>query len=79
MNSFESFCAKLIIVQVAPVKLRALIQTCLVVFVILTQAIALGVIRSLVPNLDQSAFRTVFAVQWAVGGVAAIAWAAVPE
>lgn len=31
------------------------------------------------PNVEESAFRTAFAIQWGVGGVAILAWAAVPE
>ncbi|KAK6221403.1 hypothetical protein LQW54_001504 [Pestalotiopsis sp. IQ-011] len=65
--------------ELAPLRLRAPIQTCLVAFIILTQAVALGVIRAFVPILDQSAFRFVFALQWAVGGLAVVSWACAPE
>ncbi|KAI0163704.1 general substrate transporter [Pestalotiopsis sp. NC0098] len=65
--------------EIAPLRLRAPIQTCLVAFIILTQAVALGVIRAFVPIIDQSAFRFVFALQWAVGGLAVVSWACAPE
>ncbi|KAF9876646.1 maltose permease MAL61 [Colletotrichum karsti] len=65
--------------EVAPLKLRAPLQTCLVVFVLLTQGLALGVVRIFVPDIREQAFRTVIAIQWAVGGLAVIAWAIAPE
>lgn len=65
--------------QIAPLRLRAPIQTWLVAFVIMTQAVCLGVIRAYVPVINESAFRFVFALQWAVGGIAVIAWAFAPE
>ena len=48
-------------------------------FILLMQALALGVVRIFVPNTEPIAFRTVFAIQWAVGGFATLAWALVPE
>ncbi|KAF7530876.1 hypothetical protein G7054_g9419 [Neopestalotiopsis clavispora] len=65
--------------EIAPLRLRAPIQTWLVAFVIMTQAVCLGVIRAYVPVINESAFRFVFALQWAVGGIAVIAWAFAPE
>lgn len=65
--------------QVSPLKLRAPLQTCFVIFVLLTQGLALGVIRIFVPDIREQAFRTVIAIQWAVGGLAVITWAVAPE
>ncbi|KAK1512475.1 maltose permease MAL61 [Colletotrichum costaricense] len=65
--------------EVSPLKLRAPLQTCFVIFVLLTQGLALGVIRIFVPDIREQAFRTVIAIQWAVGGLAVITWAVAPE
>lgn len=65
--------------EVAPLKLRAPIQQGIVLFTVFMFGLALGVVRIFVPNIHPSAFRTVFAIQWAVGGVATIAWLLVPE
>jgi hypothetical protein len=43
------------------------------------QGLALGVIRIFVPNIAEKAFRTVFAIQWAVGGLAIVAFILTPE
>lgn len=43
------------------------------------QAIGLGVVRALVPDLRPSGFRTAFAIQWIVGGLPIIAFLFVPE
>lgn len=43
------------------------------------QGLALGVVRIFVPNVHEQAFRNVFATQWAVGGVALICFALIPE
>jgi hypothetical protein len=32
-----------------------------------------------VPNIQEQAFRNVFAIQWAVGGIAVMAFALTPE
>lgn len=66
-------------VQVAPLKLRSPIQTALVLFIVFMQGLALGVVRIFVPNMDEQAFRNVFAIQWAVGGTFAIACFLAPE
>lgn len=65
--------------QVAPLGLRATLQTCLVVFVIFMQGLALGVVRIFVPDIREQAFRNVIAIQWAVGAFALIVWAITPE
>jgi len=43
------------------------------------QAVALGVVRNFVPDIAESSFRTVFAIQWAVGGLLTVAFIFVPE
>jgi hypothetical protein len=43
------------------------------------QGVALGIIRSFVPNTAQQAFRNVFAIQWAVGFLLILAFAFTPE
>lgn len=43
------------------------------------QATALGVVRAFVPDVRESAFRLVFALQWAVGGILIVAFLIVPE
>lgn len=65
--------------EVAPMKLRGPIQSGLVLFTVLMQGVALGVIRALVPNINPQAFRDVFAMQWAVGAIVMIAFALAPE
>ncbi|KAF7554882.1 hypothetical protein G7Z17_g2604 [Cylindrodendrum hubeiense] len=65
--------------EIAPIKIRAPIQQGIVLFTVSMFALALGVVRAFVPNVDQSAFRTVFAIQWAVGGLASLLFLLVPE
>ncbi|KAL2800974.1 general substrate transporter [Aspergillus keveii] len=65
--------------EVAPLRLRIPIQTTLVLFIVFMQGVALGVVRIFVPNMDEQAFRNVFAIQWAVGGIFAIACLLAPE
>ncbi|KAF7550516.1 hypothetical protein G7Z17_g5674 [Cylindrodendrum hubeiense] len=65
--------------DVVPLKLCAPIQTGLVLFIIFMQDLALGIVRIFVPIVEESAFRNVIAIQWAVGGLSAVAWAVVPE
>lgn len=60
-------------------RLRSPVQSALVLFTVFFQGVALGVIRVFVPNTAESAFRTVFAVQWAVGGIIIIAFSLAPE
>tara|TARA_B100001146_G_C15821866_1_gene281276 strand:- start:286 stop:420 length:135 start_codon:yes stop_codon:yes gene_type:complete len=43
------------------------------------QGVALGIIRIFVPNIHPVAFRHVFAIQWAFGGLMMIAFALTPE
>ncbi|PVH79629.1 MFS general substrate transporter [Cadophora sp. DSE1049] len=65
--------------EVSPLNLRGPIQSALVLATLFTQGAALGVIRAFVPDLQPSSFRTVFAIQWAVGGLVVIAFAIAPE
>lgn len=55
------------------------VQQALVIFILIMQALAMGVIRVFVPDMSQHSFRTVFAIQWGVGGLVAIAFALAPE
>ncbi|KAJ0340955.1 hypothetical protein KNSL1_011324 [Colletotrichum chrysophilum] len=50
-----------------------------IVFVIFSQGLALAMVRLFVPDIREQAFRTVIAIQWGVGGLALLAWAAAPE
>jgi hypothetical protein len=43
------------------------------------QGLALGIVRILVPDVRERAFRIAFAIQWAVGIASLVAWAAAPE
>ncbi len=54
-------------------------QSGLVLFTVLFQGVALGIVRTFVPNVAESAFRIVFAAQWAVGGLLILAFAVTPE
>ncbi|KAL4978231.1 general substrate transporter [Aspergillus desertorum] len=65
--------------EVAPFKLRLPIQTALVVFIVLMQGLAMGIVRIFVPNTEEQAFRNVFAIQWVVGGIFAVACLLAPE
>lgn len=65
--------------EIAPLKLRAPVQQAIVLFTVIMYAVALGIIRAFVPDTSPHSFRTVFAIQWAVGGLSAIAFALVPE
>jgi hypothetical protein len=61
------------------VKLRAPLQSCLIIFIVTIQGLALGIVRILVPDVRERAFRIAFAIQWVVGGLALVAWATAPE
>ncbi|RHZ58379.1 uncharacterized protein CDV56_102670 [Aspergillus thermomutatus] len=65
--------------EVAPLSLRNPIQVALVLFIVFMQGLALGIVRIFVPSMEEHAFRTVFAIQWAVGGLMTIAFLLVPE
>jgi hypothetical protein len=65
--------------EVVPAKLVPPVQQALVIFILIMQALAMGVIRIFVPDVAPHAFRTVFAIQWGVGGLCAIAFLLAPE
>ncbi|PMD44964.1 MFS general substrate transporter [Hyaloscypha variabilis F] len=65
--------------EVAPIRLRGLLLSGLAFFVVVMQAMGLGVVRAFVPDLRPLAFRTAFALQWLVGGLPMIAFFLVPE
>ncbi|KAJ5660001.1 hypothetical protein N7507_006452 [Penicillium longicatenatum] len=65
--------------QVAPLRLKGVVQQGLVLFYVFMMAVGLAVIRIYVPQMAPQAFRTVFAIQWAVAGINALAFAATPE
>lgn len=64
--------------EAAPIRLRGLLLSCLA-FVVVMQAIGLGVVRAFVPDLPPSTFRNAFALQWLVGGLPIVAFFQVPE
>ena len=65
--------------EIAPIKLRAPIQQTIILFTVFMFGLALGIVRIFVPHIQPSAFRTVFAIQWAVGCIATISYLLVPE
>ncbi|KAJ5379718.1 MFS general substrate transporter [Penicillium cataractarum] len=65
--------------EIAPLKLKGPVQQALVLFYVFMMALGLGVIRIYVPDMSLHSFRTVFAIQWAVGGLTIIAYALAPE
>jgi hypothetical protein len=70
----SNFCLK-----IAPPRLRGILLSGLAFFVVAMQTVGLGVIRVFVPDIRPSAFRTVFALQWLVGGLPIIAFFLAPE
>ena len=65
--------------EIAPLKLRGLVQQSLVLCYIFMLGLGLAVVRIFVPDVEEQAFRDVFALQWIVGGLAVIAFALAPE
>ncbi|KAJ5114233.1 MFS general substrate transporter [Penicillium angulare] len=65
--------------EIAPLKLKGPVQQALVIFYVFMMALGLGIIRIYVPSMSPHAFRIVFAIQWAVGGLAIIGYAFAPE
>ncbi|OJJ45295.1 hypothetical protein ASPZODRAFT_17513 [Penicilliopsis zonata CBS 506.65] len=59
--------------DIAPTRLRGLILQGLVFFSVAMQGTSMGIIRAFVPSLQPSAWKTVFAIQWAVGGLPLLA------
>ncbi|KAJ5721956.1 MFS general substrate transporter [Penicillium malachiteum] len=65
--------------EIAPLKLKGPVQQALVLFYVFMMALGLGIIRVFVPEMSPHSFRSVFAIQWAVGGLTIIAYALAPE
>lgn len=65
--------------EIVSPRLVSPVQHALVIFILIMQALAMGVIRIFVPDVSEHSFRTVFAIQWGVGGLVAIAFALAPE
>ncbi|KAJ6013248.1 hypothetical protein N7540_007839 [Penicillium herquei] len=65
--------------EVVPPRLIPAVQKGLVIFILFMQGVAMGVIRSFVPNTAEAAFRNVLAIQFGVAGLAMIAYALAPE
>lgn len=65
--------------EVAPLRLKGVVQQGLVLFYVFMMGLGLAVIRIYVPQMSPKAFRTVFAIQWAVAGINVLAFAATPE
>ena len=64
---------------VGPFNPRRPIQSGLVLFTVAMLGLALGAIRIFVPNIQERAFRSVIAIQWAVGYLLTLAFLFVPE
>jgi hypothetical protein len=70
----SNFCLK-----IAPPRLRGILLSGLAFFIVAMQTVGLGVVRAFVPDIRPSAFRTIFALQWVVGGLPIIAFFLAPE
>lgn len=58
----------------SPISLRGAVLQSLVFFTVVMQGTSLGIVRAFVPKLDPSAWKTVFALQWLVGGLPLLAF-----
>ncbi|KAL3427197.1 maltose permease MAL61 [Phlyctema vagabunda] len=65
--------------EISPMRLRGPIQSSIVLFTFLMQALGLVCVRMYVPVMKPSAFRTVFAIQWIWPVVTGILFALLPE
>lgn len=65
--------------EVVPPGLVPAVQQGFVVFILIMQGVAMGIIRVFVTDMTEKAFRTVFAIQFCVGGLVTIAFAIAPE
>lgn len=65
--------------EISPASLRGPIQFGIVLFQVLMQATALVLVRQHIALITPSAFRTVFAIQWAFCGLTCICFFLVPE
>ena len=65
--------------EISPLRLRGPIQSGIILFMVLMQAIGLVTIRVYIANISPSAFRTVFALQWIWPISAGLFFIVVPE
>lgn len=65
--------------EISPMRLRGPIQSAIVLAMFLMQAIGLVVVRMYVPNITPSAFKHVFAIQWAWPIATALLFIFMPE
>lgn len=65
--------------EISPMCLRGPIQSGIVLLTVLSQVVALVVVRQHIAIIAPSAFRTVFAIQWAFCGLTCILFFLVPE
>lgn len=65
--------------EISPICLRGPIQSGIVLFTVLMQAMALLIIRQHIATIVPQAFRDVFAVQWAFCGLTCLLFFLVPE
>jgi MFS family permease len=65
--------------EISPMRLRGPIQSAIILFMFFMQAIGLVVIRMFVPYIAPSAFRNVFAIQWAWPISTGLLFAFMPE
>ncbi|KAH8634165.1 hypothetical protein IG631_09565 [Alternaria alternata] len=65
--------------EISPLRLRGPIQSGIVLFMVLMQAIGLVTIRIYVEDMSTSAFRKVFALQWIWPAAAGVAFIIMPE
>lgn len=65
--------------EISPVRLRGPIQSGIVLFMVLMQAVGLVTIRVYIENISPYAFRTVFALQWIWPIAAGLTFTFMPE
>ncbi|PSK51856.1 hypothetical protein B9Z65_3123 [Elsinoe australis] len=65
--------------EIAPLRLRAPIQSAIVLFTVMMQAFGLVAIRQQVTIIEPRAFRFVFALQWIFCGLTGLSFLVVPE
>ncbi|KAF1926886.1 general substrate transporter [Didymella exigua CBS 183.55] len=65
--------------EISPLRLRGPMQSSIVLFMVLMQAIGLITIRVYISNLTPHAFRMVFALQWIWPAAAGLAFLVMPE
>ncbi|KAJ4312512.1 hypothetical protein N0V94_007405 [Neodidymelliopsis sp. IMI 364377] len=65
--------------EISPLRLRGPIQSGIILFMVLMQALGLVTIRVYIDNISPSAFRTVFALQWIWPAAAGLTFVFMPE